>query len=124
MKALFTPMEQSLFWESNRFSASQEIPNILWNPTVHYSIYKRPPPVPILSQIDLHHILSSQLLKIHFNIILPSSPRSSKWFFLSGFPTNSLYTNLQTESPMATILTSIKTYTLPFSDQYNTKYLL
>ena len=32
-------MEQSLS-EANRFSASQEIPHTLWNPKVHYHIYK------------------------------------------------------------------------------------
>ena len=41
-------MVQSPSWEANWFAASQEIPRILWNPKVHYSIHKLPPPVAIL----------------------------------------------------------------------------
>ena len=58
-------MEQSPFWEANRFSASQEIHRILWNPKVHYCIHKCPPPVPILSQLDPTHTPTSHFLKIH-----------------------------------------------------------
>ena len=43
-------MEQSPFSETNRFSDSQEIPRILWNPKIHYHVYKCPPPVPIQKQ--------------------------------------------------------------------------
>ena len=37
--ALLTYCMKHSPWEANQFSASQEIPHILWNPTVHYHIH-------------------------------------------------------------------------------------
>ena len=72
-------MVQSPSREANWFAASQEIPRISRNPKVHYPTHKRPPPVSILGQPNPVHIPTSHLLKIHPNIIHPSTPRSPPW---------------------------------------------
>ena len=84
-------MEQGPSWEANWFSACQEIPRILWNPKVHYHIYKCPPPVPILSTLNpvhVHHPTAWRSILILSSLGLPSA------LFPSGFPTKTLYASL------------------------------
>ena len=87
-------LEQSTSWEANRFSASQEIPSILWNPEFitnvksarHLSLtwacsIQSIPPNPIFWRTIL-------ILYAHLRLGLSSG------LFPSGFPTKTLYSPL------------------------------
>jgi hypothetical protein len=72
-------MEQSTSSEANGHSASQQIPLLLRNPKVRYRVYKNLPLVPSLIQMNPAHTFTPHFTKIHFNIIFPSTPKSSAW---------------------------------------------
>ena len=57
-----TPERRFLLKKANSFWASQEIPRILWNLKIHYSVHKNPPFVPISSHINSFHAQPSPLL--------------------------------------------------------------
>ena len=62
------------FFKACTSSACQQNPRILYNKEVQYWFYRIPPSIHILSQLNLFHALPTELLKLHFNIILPSMP--------------------------------------------------
>ena len=83
-------MEQSPSWQTNRSSASYEIPCILWHQKAHHHIHKCPFPALVLSQINPFHA-PSHFLKIHFNITFSYMHGLPSGLFLPGLPTKMLY---------------------------------
>ena len=110
-------MEQSFSWEANRFSASQKIPRILWNPKVHYRIHKCPPTVPVPNQLDPFHTPTSHFLKTHLNAIHPSTPGSPKFFLSLRFLYTSLFSSIRATCPAHLIHFDLITGT-EFGEQY------
>jgi hypothetical protein len=62
--------------------ATQEFPNILWNPKFYCRVHNIPPLDHILRQINPFHTTPSYFFKIHFNITLLLISRHSFFSFL------------------------------------------
>ena len=111
---LLTPWSRVLLEKLTGFAANQEIPCILWNPKVHYCTHKRPPPVPILSQLHTVPTTPSHFLKIHLNIILPSTSWSLQWSLSLRFS----HQNLVHTSPfLHTCHTTLSPFNQPLTNQ-------
>ena len=105
---LLTPWSTVLLEKLTGFAANQEIPRILWNPKVHHRTHKRPPPVPILSQLHLVPKTPSHFLKIHHNIIFPCTSWSPQWSLSLRFP----HQNLVHTSPFLHTIKTLRHNTL------------
>jgi hypothetical protein len=66
-------MELNTSWEAAGRSATQEYPNYLWNPKVFLPC-SQDPSIGLYSKQDPYR---TTVAKIHFNIILPSTSKSS-----------------------------------------------
>ena len=78
-------MKQNLSWKANSSSASQKIPRLLWSQSFYCRAPKRAQtyqcPEPDESSPHIPNVF-----KIHFNITLPLSTRSSQWSLPFTFP--------------------------------------
>ena len=114
-------MEHGRSWEANSSSASEEIFYILWHPTLHYNMQNIPPFVPVPSEINPFHVLTS----ISWRCTLISSSHVqlglSSSLFPSGItnkiPYEFIFFPMQATCPAQLIFLHLVTWRL-FSDKY------
>jgi hypothetical protein len=75
---LLTPWCRILFEKLIVTQLVKKYPAFLWNLKVHHRVHKSPPLDPNLSQPNPVRPIDPCLPKVHFNVILPPTPRSSR----------------------------------------------
>jgi hypothetical protein len=86
-------MEQCPSWEVNMYSADHKFPAFHGTQRIITELTSARHLPQALNLISSVHP-PFQFLKIHFNIMLPSTSRSYKWFFSSDIPTKTIHTPL------------------------------
>jgi hypothetical protein len=81
---LIQSVQQGTYLEANIFLTISGTRN-LHIPMVYYFIHMSKPPLSKLIQINPVHVDACHFLKMHFNIVLPFTPRFSKCTLIFGF---------------------------------------
>jgi hypothetical protein len=74
-----TPWCRILFEKPIIAQVVKKYPAFLWNPKVHYRVHTSPPLDFILSQLNPVRPIDPYFPKVHLNVFLPPTPRSSHW---------------------------------------------
>ena len=109
---LLTPWKRVLLEKLIGFQLVKKFPTLYWT-----GLYKCLPPVPLLSNIDPVHALTSHFLKNHVKIILPSTHGSFKWSLSLRFSHQNPAVPIRATCPTHYILPYFITRTI-FGEQY------
>jgi hypothetical protein len=80
-------MVQDIIWKADSHSACQKILCFFTEPEGPLPSSQKPPLDPVLSQLNPIRPIDPYLPKVHLNVILPPTPRSSQWSLTLG-PSN------------------------------------